>query len=198
MANPPTLPYRRAGDFPEAEMKAQVTECFSPDILHVFRDEQNDSSSSSSSPPSILSREPLGLAFPSSPTSFLQFKNLLPELRCLIWEAASPEPTVVPRTWNNGKFRYNLQRKVSPVLQACAESRGLLIAQPGAGNGSAAAPKYQLVQTRGRDDEGVYMDFGCESIWIYRGCELTNPSFPWILAPPHLPLTRSSRRYQRG
>ncbi|KUI62792.1 hypothetical protein VP1G_09906 [Cytospora mali] len=161
MANPTF----RTGDFPEAEMKAQVTECFSPDILHVFRDEQDGSL------PSILSSLH-GPASPSPPSSFPQFQSLPPELRCLIWEAALPEPTVVPRTWNNGKFRYILQRTVPPVLQACAESRGLLIAQSGAREASAA-PKYQLVQPRGRNDEGVYMNFATESIWIYRGYNIS-------------------------
>lgn len=142
----------------------EVTECFSPDILHVFRDEQD------SSQPSILSSRPRSPASLSSPSSFPQFQRLPPELRCLIWEAALPEPTVVPRTWNNAKFRYNLQRKVPPVMQACAESRGLLIA-PSEETWVSAVPKYQLVQTRGRNDEGVYMDFKTDAIWVYRGCK---------------------------
>ncbi|ROW06965.1 hypothetical protein VMCG_04204 [Cytospora schulzeri] len=180
MANPAVFPCRRADDFPEAEMKAQVTECFSPDILHVFRDEQQDEDNNDNNnppSPSVLSRSPCGQATARiSPSSFPQFRNLPPELRFLIWEeAALPEPTVVvPRTWNNAKFRYNLQRKVPPVLQACAESRGLLVAQPGPRGGGSAAHKYQLVQTRGRDDEGVYMNFDRESIWIYRGSGYAN------------------------
>lgn len=179
MTSPSVLPCRRAGDFPEAEVKIQVNEYFSPDILHVFRDEQDSSLTS------LLSGNPHALTpSPSpSPSSFPHFQHLPPELRSLIWEAAVPEPTVVPRTWNNGKFGYNLQRKVPSVLQACAESRELLIARSGVRRGSAA-PKYQLVQRRGRDDEGVYMNFATESIWIYRGCKflpvLYNPRFSLI------------------
>lgn len=163
MASAEAPPCRRISDVPEGEMKAGVTECFSPDILHVFRDEQQDGN-----------RAP-----PPFPSTFPQFRDLPPELRFLVWEAALPDPTVVPRTWNNAKFRYNLQRRVPPVLQACAESRELLIAKPGArvggggGGDLTAAPKYQLVQTRGRDDEGVYMNFDRESIWIYRGYDIS-------------------------
>ncbi|ROW08623.1 hypothetical protein VPNG_06240 [Cytospora leucostoma] len=144
----------------------EATECFSPDILHVFKDAHD------SSQLSILSSKSRGPDSLSSPSSFPQFQHLPPELRCLVWEAALPEPTVVPRTWNNGKFRYNLQRKVPPVLQACAESRGLLIA-PSEEFWVSAAPKYQLVQTRGRDDEGVYMDFKRDAIWVYRGYDIS-------------------------
>lgn len=172
MASPPVFPCRRAGDPQEAEVKAHVTECFSPDMLQVFMDEQQDESNSNSPSPS-----PSPPMVPScSPSQFPQFRHLPPELRCLVWEAALPEPTVVPRTWDNARFRYTLQRMVPPVLQACSESRGLLVARAGAttGRSPGAAPRYQLVRARGRgggDDEGVYMNFDRESIWIYRGCK---------------------------
>lgn len=153
---------RRASSISEADIKASVDEYISPDILQIFRDDKTEvpaKTNNSAASDEILSQFP-------------QFQRLPLEIRYLIWEAAVPESTVVPRTWNNSKFRYNLQRNVPAVLQACAESRGLLVAQPGAAARTASAsPKYELVQTKGREDEGVYMNFDKDSIWVYRGCE---------------------------
>lgn len=168
MASTQASQCRRASSISEADIKASTDEYISPDILHIFREDNKaeapasplTSKTASSSGPSSSEEELLSSRFP-------QFQRLPVEIRYLIWEAAVPEPTVVPRTWNNAKFRYNLQRSVPAVLQVCAESRGLLVAQPGA----ARTAKYELVQTRGREDEGVYMDFDKDSIWVYRGCE---------------------------
>lgn len=164
---------RRASSISEAEVKASVDEYISPDILHIFRE---DKAEAPASPLSAKTEPSVSFAAAEEALSrFPQFQRLPLEVRYLIWEAAVPESTVVPRTWNNSKFRYNLQRGVPAVLQACAESRGLLVAQPGASRAASAAPKYELVQTRGRGDEGVYMDFDKDSIWVYRGCEFLLP-----------------------
>lgn len=152
---------RRASTISEADIKASVDEYISPDILHIFREDKPEA------PAKINNSAPSDKIL----SQFPQFQRLPLEIRYLIWEAAVPEPTVVPRTWNNNKFRYNLQGGVPAVLQACAESRGLLVAQPGASRRAGASPKYELVQTRGHKDEGVYMDFEKDSIWVYRGCE---------------------------
>lgn len=166
MASTQVSQCRRASSISEAEIKASIDEYISPDILHIFRDDKTEVPASPLTPKTIssLPSEELLSQFP-------QFQRLPLEIRYLIWEAAVPEPTVVPRTWNNSKFRYNLQRSVPAVLQACAESRGLLVAQSQAGRAASASPKYELVQTRGREDEGVYMNFDKDSIWVYRGCE---------------------------
>ncbi|KAH8770009.1 hypothetical protein F5883DRAFT_59907 [Diaporthe sp. PMI_573] len=159
---------QRASSFSVSEIKPNVEEYISPDILHIFREDKVEA------PAGPLTPSPKASTSARSeekPSQFPQFQRLPPEIRYLIWEAAVPEPTVVPRTWNNAKFRYNLQRGVPAVLQACAESRALLVAQtPGAASG-VAPPKYELVRTPGREDEGVYMDFDRDSIWVYRGCE---------------------------
>lgn len=153
---------RRASSISEADIKASVDEYISPGILQIFRDDKTEvPAKTNNSAPSeeILSQFP-------------QFQRLPLEIRYLIWEAAVPESTVVPRTWNNSKFRYNLQRNVPAVLQACVESRSLLVAQTGAAARTAnSSPKYELVQTKGREDEGVYMNLDKDSIWVYRGCE---------------------------
>lgn len=172
---------RRASSISEAEIKATADEYISPDILHIFGEDKaeapsNPLTSRASTPAPSSSEE-------EAPSRFPQFQRLPVEIRYLIWEAAGPEPTVVPRTWNNAKFRYNLQRSVPAVLQACAESRGLLAAQPGAVRAPGAGPKYELVRTRGREDEGVYMDFDRDSIWVYRGCEF-HPDLLSCTCPP--------------
>lgn len=162
---------QRASSISESEIKPTVDEYISPDILHIFRE---DKAEAPASPLTLLSKA----SSPASPEKeklcqFPQFQRLPPEIRYLIWEAAIPEPTVVPRTWNNAKFRYNLQRSVPAVLQACAESRALLVTNPSgaARAASGVALRYELVRTPGREDEGVYMDFDRDSIWVYRGCE---------------------------
>lgn len=219
MASPQAPRCRRTSSLSEAEAEAKdsADEYMgpdSPDILHVFREDKAETSAGPLT--ARVSNSPV--ASENSPSSFPQFRRLPVELRYLIWEAAVPEPTVVPRTWNNSNFRYNLQRSVPAVLQACAESRGLLVPQPGAGRRvaattttTAAVPKYELVQTRGREDEGVYMDFDKDSIWVYRGCEYCCcPPFPpkpprgwWTVDPPlHLPegtamLIPHDRRHKR-
>lgn len=157
---------RRASSISEAEIKATADRYISPDILHIFREDRAEAPANSLTPKAHSSAPP-----EETLSQFPQFQRLPLEIRYLIWEAAVPEPTVVPRTWNNAKFRYNLQRNVPAVLQACAESRGLLVAQPGSARAGGIAPKYELVQTRGREDEGVYMNFDKDSIWVYRGCE---------------------------
>lgn len=167
MASTQVYQCRRASTISEADIKASLDEYISPDILHIFRDDKAEAPASPLIPKTESScpSEELLAQFP-------QFQRLPLEIRYLIWEAAVPESTVVPRTWNNSKFRYNLQRSVPAVLQACAESRSLLVAQPGAAARTASAsPKYELVQTKGREDEGVYMNFEKDSIWVYRGCE---------------------------
>lgn len=180
---------RRASSISEVDIKASVDEYISPDILHIFREDRAEAPArplTAKTNSSIPSEETL--------SQFPQFQRLPLEIRYLIWEAAVPESTVVPRTWNNAKFRYNLQRSVPAVLQACAESRSLLVPQPGSRTGGIA-PKYELVQTRGREDEGVYMNFDKDSIWIYRGCELIS-----CLVASHLKpglLTSHRRRHQR-
>ncbi|KKY31003.1 hypothetical protein UCDDA912_g09044 [Diaporthe ampelina] len=144
---------RRAGSTPEAETKAGgVDEYTSPDILHILREDRAEAAPAGGTPP-----------------RFPQFRRLPVEIRHLVWEAAVPGPAVVPRTWDNSRFRYSLQGAVPAVLQACAESRGLLVARA-----TRAAPKYELVQTRGREDEGVYMDFDRDSIWVYRGYDIND------------------------
>lgn len=157
---------RRASSISEADIKSSVDEYISPDILHIFREDRAEAPANpliAKATSSVPSEEIL--------SQFPQFQRLPLEIRYLIWEAAVPEATVVPRTWNNAKFRYNLQRSLPAVLQACPESRSLLVAQPGLVRTEGASPKYELVQTRGREDEGVYMDFDKDSIWVYRGCE---------------------------
>lgn len=157
---------RRASSISEADIKASVDEYISPDILHIFREDRAEAPASplTAKTNSSIPSEEISSQFP-------QFQRLPLEIRYLIWEAAVPESTVVPRTWNNAKFRYNLQRSAPAVLQACAESRGLLVAQQGSARTGGVAPKYEVVQTRGREDEGVYMNFDKDSIWVYRGCE---------------------------
>lgn len=156
---------RRLSDFQEPDMKTDVNKQFSPDILRVFMDDRD------SDVRPIFSQAAVDKApAPVSLSSFPQFQFLPPELRCMVWEAALPEPTIVPRTWNNKQFRYILQRKVPSVLQACSESRRLLVAKCQVSPVSVA-PKLQLVQPRGPGDEGVYMNWRSDSVWIYRGCE---------------------------
>lgn len=150
----------------EPEIKVETSESFNPDILHVFMHDADGSTPSIFSPPATKTCPP------TATTSFPQFPYLPTELRYLIWEAAAPESTVVPRTWE--RFGYNLQRKVPPILQACSESRAHLIAESGRSRRSET-PRYQLVQTHGRKDKGVYMDWQADSIWIYRGCESVPP-----------------------
>lgn len=164
---------QRASSISESEIKPTVDEYISPDILHIFREDKAEAPAG----PLTLFSKPSSPAGPEKEklSQFSQFQHLPPEIRYLIWEAAVPEPTVVPRTWNNAKFRYNLQRSVPAVLQACAESRALLVTDP-SGAARAASDgtpnlKYKVVRTPGRDDEGVYMDFERDSIWVYRGCE---------------------------
>lgn len=143
-------------------MKTETTEDFSPDILHVFMGDQDSDTQT------IFSHHLDSSYSQESPPSFPRFQALPPEIRWIIWEAALPEPAVVPRTWNNSKFRYILQREVPAVLQACSESRRLLIPKTGRPPLSVA-PKYELVQAR--TDEGVYMNWRSDSVWIYRGCK---------------------------
>lgn len=166
MAAPVSPRCRNTDSIHEPEAKVETSESFNPDILHVFMHDADGST------PSIFSTPPSKTAPPTVTTSFPQFPYLPTELRYLIWEAAAPEPTVVPRTWE--RFGYNLQRRVPPVLQACSESRRHLIDQSGRSRRSEK-PGYQLVQTRGRKDKGVYMDWQADSIWIYRGCESDLP-----------------------
>lgn len=170
---------QRASSISESEIKPSVDEYISPDILHIFREDRAEAPVGPLTP-SLKASNNSARPEEKDSSQFPQFQRLPPEIRYLVWEAAVPEATVVPRTWNNAKFRYNLQRGVPAVLQACAESRALLVAQqPGAGRaasgggggGGVAPPKYELVRTPGREDEGVYMDFDRDSIWVYRGCE---------------------------
>lgn len=147
----------------EPESIDATSEGFSPDILHVFQDEQN---------PSTTAMHPNSLtevAHQNRHSSFPHFARLPVELRYLVWEAAVPDPAVIPRTWHS-VFGYNLQRKVPSVLQVCSEARRLLIA-PSKGSYAASSPKYQLVRHHGRSDGGVYLNWRAESMWIYRGCE---------------------------
>lgn len=162
MANPASVCCRNAGDLPRHETKIETSEYFNPDILHVLMDDAGNDT------PSIFPKS-LGKTHPrGSPSSFPQFQYLPTELRCLIWGAAVPEATVVPRTW--GKFKYNLQRNVPAVLQVCSESRRHLISQSERSRRSTT-PKYQLVRTCRGGDESVYINWQADSIWIYRGCE---------------------------
>lgn len=149
-------------------MKTDMSEYFSPDILRVFMDDRD------SDVQPILSGTVIDTALTKPPSRFPQFQFLPPELRWMIWEAALPEPTVVPRTWSNSQFRYVLQRKVPSVLQACSEARRLLIARCQTSTLSLA-PRLQLVQPRKRVDEGVYMNWRTDSLWIYRGCKSRVP-----------------------
>lgn len=157
---------------PDPVHKIEASECFNPDILHVFMDDEE-----TANPASILNHSPCDRP-PVPASTFPQFPHLPAELRYLIWEAAVPEPTVVPRTWSYGDFRYTLKRKVPAVLQACSEARRLLVGSPAVAPGvncRSQVPKYRLVQRRGREDEGVYVDWRVDSIWIYRGCERPFP-----------------------
>lgn len=180
MATLPLPRGRRFSDFPEPATKTDVSEYFSPDILRVFMDDRDGDvppvffSSSRPSRAAVVHDDaaatPTGISTTPS-SSFPQFRFLPPELRWMIWEAALPEPTVVPRTWNNRQFRYILQRKVPSVLQACSEARGLLVAKCQTTLPSTSAPRLQLVKPRGRADEGMYMNWRTDSVWIYRGCK---------------------------
>lgn len=143
-----------------ADSRSDTSEYFSPDILHVFQDDQDP-----------ISRA--NMAHQDHPSSFTHFSRLPIEVRYLIWEAAVPDPATVPRTWNS-PFGYSLRRKVPAVLHACPESRRLLTA-PAKGSYAASCPKYQLVQRPGRYDEGVYLNWRAESIWIHRGCKGSLP-----------------------
>lgn len=152
-------------DFSEPELKTETVRYFSPDILHLFTDDQDANTHTPAiSPKTRATATPL-----DAPPAFPQFPRLPAELRYLIWEAAMPEPTITPRTWNS-ICGYKLQRKVPAVLQACHESRRLLIASAETMQGTPSL-KYQLVQRRGRRDEGVYLNWRTDSIWIYRGCK---------------------------
>lgn len=153
----------------ERGKKSETSESFNPDILHVLLGD-----SGSAHAPSIFSESLGRTSGRRASSSFPQFQQLPAELRHLIWEAAVPDATVVPRTW--GTFRYSLQRKVPAVLQACSESRRHLIDQSRESRRRAAPPKYQLVQGCGDESHGVYVDWRADSVWIYRGCEHT-PSF---------------------
>lgn len=147
--------------FQEPDLKTESTRCFSPDILRVFSDDQDVNMRTTPSEDFMPEHD--------ASSFFPQFSRLPIELRYQIWEAALPEPTIVPRTWNT-PFGYNLHRKVPEVLQACSESRRLLIA-PAETMQGAPSLKYQLVRRRDRRDEGVYLNWRTDSIWIYRGCE---------------------------
>lgn len=145
----------------EADLKTE-SRCFNPDILHVFSDEKDAHIRSVLSEDLLPSHNIL--------SSFPQFSRLPIELRYLIWEAALPEPTIIPRTWNS-ICGYNLHRKVPEVLQVCSESRRLLIASAECIQGPQT-PKYELVQRRDQRNEGVFLNWWTDSIWIYRGCKL--------------------------
>lgn len=163
MPGTPNLRRPSTGEFQEHDSITEVSEDSSPDILQVFQDDQ--SATNSAMQLDSLSNKPhqeVGSSFP-------QFPRLPLELRYLVWEAAIPEPAIVPRSWNS-TFGYTLQRSVPSVLQACSESRRLLIA-PARSSHAASSPKYQLVQRHGRNDEGVYLNWRAESMWIYRGCK---------------------------
>lgn len=168
MANTQATRCQRASSISEPATKPSVDEYISPDIIHIFREDK------AGAPAGPLTPSPRAKAPTRSneekSCQFPQFQRLPSEIRYLIWESAVPETTVVPRTWNNAKFRYNLRRGVPAVLQACAESRALLVAQQPRPAAASVAPKYELVRIPGREDEGVYMDFDRDSIWIYRGC----------------------------
>lgn len=148
----------------EADLKTESTRCFNPDILHVFSDDQDTNIRS------ILSDDLLPQQ--NAPSCFPQFSRLPIELRYLIWEAALPEPTIVPRTWDS-TCGYNLHRKVPEVLQVCSESRRLLIASAESIQGPQT-PKYELVQRRDQRNEGVFLNWWTDSIWIYRGCKFAS------------------------
>lgn len=152
-----------ADNFQEPDLKIENTRYFSPDILHVFRDGQ-DANTQPNSTITLAS-----MPHHDIPSAFPQFQRLPRELRYLIWEAAVPEPTIIPRTWNS-TCGYKLQRKVPAVLQACYESRRLLITSAESVR-KAPTSRYQLVQRRDQRDEGVYLNWRTDSIWIYRGCE---------------------------
>lgn len=157
---------RRLSDFPEPATKTDMSKYFSPDILRVFMDDR-DSDVQPIFPQNIVGTTSNKA---SSPSYFPQFQFLPPEIRWMVWEAALPEPTIVPRTWSNSHFSYILQRKVPSVLQACSEARQLLIEKCQTPS-IISAPRLQLVQPRSRVDEGVYMNWRTDSVWIYRGCE---------------------------
>ncbi|POS71776.1 hypothetical protein DHEL01_v209830 [Diaporthe helianthi] len=185
MANTQSTRCQRASSVSEPETKPGVDdEHISPDMIHIFREDKADAPAGPLTPPTSPPPPAKARVVPArsdqgqTPWHFPQFKRLPPEIRYLIWEAAVPEPTVVPRTWSNAKFRYKLRRGAPAVLQACAESRALLVAQqphqPGAAGGGVA-PRFELVRMPGREDEeGVYMDFDRDSIWIYRGYEISD------------------------
>lgn len=178
MTNTQAIRCQRASSIPGPETKPSVDEYISPDIIHIFREEKVEAPAGPLTPPAKARAPTRSKEEEEEETlcQFPQFQCLPPEIRYLIWEAAVPEPTVVPRTWNNARFSYNLRRGAPAVLQACAESRALLVArQPGpppAGGG--VAPKYKVVRMPGRVDEGVYMDLERDSIWIYRGYDIND------------------------
>lgn len=129
-----------------------VSQSFNPDILLIFSDNATP-----------VSHET------HSTSAFPQFKRLPAELRCLIWEYAIPDAALIPRSWNNKRFQYNLQRRVPGVLQACAEARELLAARPD--EPETRSSRYSLVQTHGeKTGTGAYVNWKADSIWIHRGC----------------------------
>lgn len=153
----------------ENKLKAETAEYFYPDVLHIFLNEEDSTAAS------MLSNTPKIMAPHASEASFPKFRELPAEIRYLIWEAAAPEPKIVPRTWN-ASFGYRLRREVPAVLHACAESRRLLVARTGMARMSTS-PRYQLVRMSGYQDGFIYLDWRADSIWICRGCEFLQLHF---------------------
>lgn len=145
--------------FPDPEYKVEAPGYSDPDIMHVLMDDAE-----SGKLPNICPND--NMAAVSAPM-FLQFSYLPAELRRLIWQAAAPEPAVL--SWD---YSYPLRRKVPAVLQACSEARNLLLNTAASERERRSeAPTYRRLQPRGRDDEGVYVDWQVDSLWIYRGCK---------------------------
>ncbi|PSR77244.1 hypothetical protein BD289DRAFT_486561 [Coniella lustricola] len=164
---------------------SEPTETFTPDILRVFlsNEEEKDTTTSSNKATNTIfdvQKNSMTTTKSSSPaaspaTSFPLFGKLPREVRYLIWEAAMPGSVVVPRTWDV-VLGYRLRRKVPAVLQACTESRRLLVSRSEeimARRAASSSPKYQRVRMSAFQDGFVCLNWRADSIWISRGYDIS-------------------------
>ncbi len=117
-----------------------------------------------------LSRiDPAVLAISEALETFPRFSEFPAEIRLMIWNAALPGTTRVPRDWNETKLHYYLRRRVPAVLQACYESRTALAGVPG----DSHPDKYELVDIRGTlfSINRIYINWLKDEVWIRDGCE---------------------------
>lgn len=158
------------------QQQSEFAETFTPDILHVFLNDEDKDITNSKPANSLFSSRRNSMTTTVSKTtptttSFSLFGKLPREVRYLIWEAAMPESVVVPRTWD-AVLGYRLRRKVPAVLQVCTESRRLLVSRSEElmARRAAASPKYQRVRMSAFQEGFVCLNWRADSIWISRGC----------------------------